>query len=67
MDGVVLALGGLAFVLFLAAFEWWAIANGRPTISKRIHDLGTGATLVIVIACFVLGVLADHFWGNFCG
>lgn len=66
MSNAVLAGGFGLFVVFLFVFEAWAVATGKPTISRRVRDLGTGATLVVIIACFVLGVLADHFWGNFC-
>ena len=59
-----LVLGSAAWIIFLFAVEAYTAMKGIPTISERMTALGRSAPIVIMVTLYVLGVLADHFWGH---
>ena len=61
-------LAGLfvGFILTLTAVEAYTAANGLPTISERLQNLGRSVPLVTVIVSSLIGMLLVHFFGGTC-
>jgi hypothetical protein len=58
---VILLFVTLAFVLFLAIYEAWAIIRGHPTITDQVRDANKGFVLLPFLSGLIIGGLAVHF------
>lgn len=51
----------IAYLAYLAGYEWWAIATGHPTITDQVREVNARFVLMPLIAGLIIGGLAVHF------
>jgi len=56
----------LMAVVFLVAYEVWALATGRRTLSRMIYDANTAWPLLSTLVGLVVGGLLVHFFWHYC-
>jgi hypothetical protein len=61
---VILALGSLAYLLFLIAVEAWCVIREEPTISRRLQDAIKDNYQIALGLAAVAGWLLAHFSGS---
>lgn len=58
---MILGVLSLAYVLFLAGYEWWAIITHHETITDHVRDVNKAFVLMPFIAGLIIGGLVVHF------
>jgi hypothetical protein len=58
---VILGLVFIAFIVYLAVYEAWAIATHNPTITDHVRDVNKAFVLMPFLAGLIIGGLAVHF------
>ena len=56
----------LIAVGFLLAYEGYALATGKRTLSRMMYDASKAWPLLPYVWGVVTGGLAVHFWWNWC-
>jgi hypothetical protein len=56
----------LVAAAWLLGIEWWLLATGRPTLSRRMVLASRAWPLMPWVMGVVVGGLAVHFWWPWC-
>lgn len=62
-DGVLWAAWAGGSLAVFGAIEGWALATGRPTLSRQVYDASKRWLIVPFLSGCAVGALANHFWG----
>jgi hypothetical protein len=56
----------LIAIVFLLAYEWWALSTHRETLSRMVWNGQQVFPLLEALMAFVVGGLLVHFFWHWC-